>query len=248
MSRHFKFLQKRIIRGTLYAGGPIGVSTQKDMLHFDLTDDDRSTYSSFEFISDVFKLITILTSGWTLGDETSPIEISNIISLNMIYVHQCECQSSFNQMMVSSPKQLTLLPFVDPPRMNGAKELWLWNLAVGCTIRAYYQNSFQNVEKSSDKRTRGIWSSIVSLPSLVCFILYGYFAIADSSTSSPSTFYMSAQQSRAFPEEPPLLHLHKHPDEFAFPDRLSCVISPRPDRLQVRKTSENHAYLDAVPQ
>jgi len=247
MSRHFKSLQKRIIRGTLYSGGLIGVSTQKDMHDFDLTDDERSTYSPFECISDVFKLITILTSGWTVGDESPPSEINTIMSLNMTCVHQCESQSSFNQMMVSSPKQLILLPFVDPPRMKGAKELWLWNLAVGCTIRAYYQNSFQNVEKSSDKRTRGIWSSIVSLPSWVCFILYGYFAIADSSTPSPSTSYMSAQQLRTFPEEPPLLHLHKQPVEFAFPDRLSCVISTRPDRLEVRKTSENHAYLDAIP-
>lgn len=135
MSQHFKFSQKRI-RGTLYLGGPIGVSTQKDMHNLDLTDDDRSTYSSFECISDVFKLIRILTSGWTVGDESPPIEINTIMSLNMTCVHQCESQSSFNQMMVSSPKQLILLPFVDPPRMKGAEELWLWNLAVGCTIRA----------------------------------------------------------------------------------------------------------------
>jgi len=239
MIRHFKTSQRSIMRGTFKDEGAVtSASSQIDVEDFNLTKDYGSTQSPSDFTPFVSTTTAMSARGQTLEEDSSQPETNTIMHENVISMYQCESPSSLTlslQHTIIFPhdyncKSVLSLP-VEQSMLKVAQHLKNRSPAE-ISYRAYGKKPFHNSEEgnSGSDKTRRIPSP--------CYSTSNYDIIGDNNIPVPPTSCMSGTYLTPYNEVLPVLHLHNNQVEIAFPDRMSCVISGRPDRRQIREATE----------
>jgi len=224
------------MRGTFEAEGQFtSAPTQINVEDFNITEDYRSTPSSCDGTSFVCTTVPMSASRWTIENHIAQPETNTMMPPKLISISQCESPSSLNlypqhttisphdcNSVLSLPVQQSMMKVAQLPKNRSRTDI---------RNRAYCQKPFHNSEKdkNSYKRTR----SPSSFSSTSNYDIIGDSHVPLSPPSCMAGTYLTPHH-----EVLPVLHLLRYPVEIAFPDRISCVISKRPDRLGVLETSQ----------
>jgi len=214
-----------------------GASTQINVEDYYHTDDYGGKTSSSQ--CNTAEPLTRTMSA--IEGESPTAYTKTMIPANMTCARPCESQSSLNffvSLMTLPPSdQQTVSPLAFQPslmkvshRLLSHTRAVLYPTKKQSQVPMQHAINYQNVEKikkNSNKRKRGIYSRIASFSSLVWSRIYCNDSIDDSKNPLSPITWTSISWDAASPELPPVLILHKHRVELAFPDRISCVISTR---------------------
>jgi len=228
MIQHFKTSQRSIMRGTFKAEGVVtSSSAQINVEDFNLTEYYGSTQSPFDCIPFVSTTRAMSARGQTIEEDSylicmyqceSPSSLTLSLQHTIISPHDYNCNS-----VLSLPVEQSMLKVAQHLKNRSPAEI---------SYRAYGKKPFHNSEKgnSGSDKTRRIPSP--------CYSTSNYDIIGDNNIPVPPTSCMSGTYLTPYNEVLPVLHLHNNQVEIAFPDRMSCVISGRPDRQQIREATE----------